>query len=207
MPRLAAHKDIRYAKKMKSTAEQLKNRGYVSDNDLVLYKNLPERDLVELLQSKDADKRTVAIKLLAQSNNEQFIPLFCEALKTEKKLYTKMELCAALENYGEKAIPYLMPLLGTIGNNRHNKIDIIDLQKKSYPLPRDIVARILIRIGPSVFPELKKILLENKNKIQIPNAIDVVGHVTWNYNDYSLENVLKKCWKKIAGMNLSNGKQ
>jgi hypothetical protein len=184
---------------MKSTKEQLRNRGFVFDEDLLLYENYIEDVLLKLAQDKEAYKRTIAIKILSNYHKDKYLPLFCETLRTEKKLYTKMELCAALENYGEKSIPYLMPLLGTIGNNRHNKIDIIDLRKKSYPLPRDIVARILIRIGTRVFPELKKILVENENKIQIPNAIDVVGHITWNYKDYSLENVLKECWKKNNG--------
>jgi len=70
---------------MKSTAEQLKNRGYVSDDDLSPYKNLPERDLVELLQSKDAYNRTIAVKLLAQSNNEQFIPLLKTCIQNKQK--------------------------------------------------------------------------------------------------------------------------
>jgi hypothetical protein len=80
--------------------------------------------------------------------------------------------------------------LGTIGKNRHNKIEIIDIHKKSYPLPRDIVGRILIRIGPQVFPELKRITLEDKNINQTMEAIDVIGHITWNYKNYEMENIL-----------------
>jgi hypothetical protein len=181
---------------MKSNVEQLKGRGYLFDDDIIMYKNYSEDDLVKLLYSKEAYKRTIAVKLLSQYSKEEYIQLFCETLKNENKLYTKLELCNALENYNIKAIPYLTPLLGPIGKNQHKKIEIVDIHKKSYPLPRDIIGRILIRIGPRVFPELKKILLENKNHVQIYETIDIIGHITWNYKDYSLENTLVEYYKK-----------
>jgi hypothetical protein len=170
--------------------DNLKNLENIFDEDLINYKELPEKDVVNLLRDKEAYKRTIAVKILSQYNKEQYIPLFCEVLKIEKKLYTKLELCTALENYEEKAVPYLMPLLGAIGNNQHNKIEIIDINKKSYPLPRDIIGRILIRIGPRIFPEIKNILLRDENPRQIHEAIDIIGHITWNYKNYSLEKAL-----------------
>ena len=135
---------------MKSTNEQLKNRGFASDEDIRLYKNYTENELLKLLQDKNAYKRTISIKLLSKNPKEKFIPLFCEMLKSNEKLYTKLELQNSLKNFGEKSIPHLIPLLGTIGNNQHKKVEIIDINKKSYPCPRDIVAMILIRIGPKV---------------------------------------------------------
>jgi hypothetical protein len=135
-----------YNKNMKSTNEQLKGRGFVSEKDLSEYKNYIENDLIKLLQDREAYKRTIAVKLLSEVKKENYIELFCEILKTEKKLYTKIELCKALEKYNGKVIPYLIPLLGSIEKNQHNKIEIIDINKKSYPLPRDIIGRILIRI-------------------------------------------------------------
>jgi hypothetical protein len=111
-------------------------------------------------------------------------------LKSNEKLYTKLELQNSLKNYGEKSIPYLIPLLGTIGNNQHRKMEIIDINKKSYPCPRDIVGMILIRIGPKVLKKKKKLLIEDKNPVQIHEAIDIIGHITWNYKDYSMEEEL-----------------
>jgi hypothetical protein len=181
---------------MKSTNEQLKSRGYVFDENLFEYKNYNENELLKLLQDKEAYKMTMAVRLLAEYNKEQYIALFCEALKTETKLYTKIELCNALEKYNEKAIPHLIPLLGTIGENRHHKIEIVDINKKSYPLPRDIIGRVLIRIGPEVFSELGKILLEDKNISKIPEAIDVIGHITWNYKNYEMEKTLVEYYYK-----------
>jgi hypothetical protein len=164
-----------------------------------LYKNYSENELLKLLENKEAYKRTIAIKLLANYNNENYIKIFCEKLKTEDKLYAKVELCNVLEKYNEKVIPYLIPLLGIIGKNQHKKIEIVDINKKSYPLPRDIVGRILIRIGPEVFSELKKIIMENKNINQIYEAIDVIGHITWNYRNYEMENILLEYYNKSKG--------
>jgi hypothetical protein len=181
---------------MKSTNEQLKSRGFAFDDDILFYKNYNENELLELLKDKNAYIRTISIKLLSKNPKEKYIPIFCEMLKANEKLYTKLELQNSLKNYEEKAIPYLTPLLGTIGNNQHKKVEIIDLNKKSYPCPRDIVGMILIRIGPKVFPELEKLLSEDKNIYQIHEAIDIIGHITWNFKDYSMEKVLLEYYKK-----------
>ena len=181
---------------MKSTDEQLKNRGFAFNDDILLYKNYNENELLKLLQDKNAYKRTISIKLLSENPKEKYITLFCDMLKSNEKLYTKLELQNSLKNYGEKSIPYLIPLLGTIGNNQHKKVEIIDLNKKSYPCPRDIVAMILIRIGTKVFPELCKLLTEDKNINQIHEAIDIIGHITWNYKDYSMEKILLEYYNK-----------
>jgi hypothetical protein len=55
---------------------------------------------------------------------------------------------------------------------------------------------ILIRIGPKVFPEITKLLLDDKNMNKIHEAIDVIGHITWNYMDYSMEEILLEYYNK-----------
>lgn len=181
---------------MKSTNEQLKKRGFVFEKDFQEFKKYKEHELLELLRDKNAYKRTIAVRLLSQNPKEEYILLFCEMLQSGEKLYTKLELQKSLKNYGEKSIPFLMPLLGTIGNNQHKKAELIDLDKKSYPCPRDIIAMILIRIGPVVFPSLETLLAEDTNKNKIHEAIDIIGHITWNFKDYRMENVLLKYYDK-----------
>ena len=184
---------------MKSTNEQLKNRGFAFEEDIEIYKNYREDELLKLSQNKDAFKRTISVKLLSKNPKEEYIPLFCEMLENEKKLYTKLELQKILAEYGEKSIPYLIPLLGAIGNNQHKKIGIVDINKKSYPCPRDVVGMVLIRIGPKTFPELKRIILENRNLEQIHEAIDVIGHITWNYENYEMEEILIEYYNANRG--------
>lgn len=175
---------------MKSSTEQLRQRGFAPEGEELKYTESGEQVVMKLLSDRDAYKRTIGIRLISKNKKEKYLPLLCKMLEKENKLYTKIALCECLEEYGETAIPYLIPLLGTIGDNQHKEIKIADLDKKSYPLPRDIAARVLIRIGPGVFPGLRKILKDNKNRDRISEAIDVIGHVTWNFHDCSMEDVL-----------------
>lgn len=76
---------------MKSSNEQLKNRGYATIEDIDKYADLNENELLILLKSKEPHKITIEIKLLSnkvQLDNE-LINLFCNMLLRENKLYTK----------------------------------------------------------------------------------------------------------------------
>ncbi|PKN77029.1 MAG: hypothetical protein CVU52_02275 [Deltaproteobacteria bacterium HGW-Deltaproteobacteria-10] len=182
---------------MKSTDEQLKERGFISDKELKKYFDCSDDQLFSYLNGKSSFERTAAIKIIAKKSDIKFINLLCEKLFIENKLYTKIALCECLTGYGFKAVPYLLPMLGKIGNNQHKAIALVDIGKKSFPLPRDIVARILIRIGPIVFEETKKIIATG-DRNQILEAIDVVGHVTWKFQDYSCEDVLIELFEKTG---------
>ena len=48
---------------MKSTNEQLKNRGFAFEEDIELFKKYGENELLKLLQDKDAFKRTIFNKV------------------------------------------------------------------------------------------------------------------------------------------------
>ena len=179
---------------MKSNDLQLKNRGYLSDNDLNSFKSLSESDLLQLLINGAPHERTAGIKLLSRTKNVQYLPNFCSILLKEKKLYVKLALCEAFVILGNDSIPSLVPLMGKIGNNQHKIIKLIDLNKNSFPLPRDIIARILIRFGTSVLSFMETVLKEGEY-CQVTEAIDVIGHVAWNYNDYSKEKILIDLYK------------
>ena len=65
----------------------------------------------------------------------------------EKKLYPKIALCETLAVCAELSIEPLIGLLGQIGNNQERKIPETGFYKVSYPLPRDIAARTICRLG------------------------------------------------------------
>lgn len=174
---------------MKSNLKQLQNRGFVTGETLDEYRSLSNDALLDLLNSKNAAERTTAAKILGERKIPGSLPFLCESLKTEKKLYTKIAICEAIEKFGTGALKYLLPLVGKIGTNQHKKIDLIDLRKKSYPLPRDIVTRIIIRIGPPALPYLENIL-EDGTAEQKTEIIDAIGHIAFNHDDYRSKNVL-----------------
>jgi undecaprenyl pyrophosphate synthase len=82
--------------------EQLKNRGYISAEDISDFSHLSKAELLELLQSKEAYQRTISVHLLSNQYNldEHVLHLFLQTLSNETKLYTKMELCHALSKGG-----------------------------------------------------------------------------------------------------------
>ena len=150
---------------MKSSNEQLKNRGYATIEDIDKYVDLNENELLALLKSKEPHKRTVAIKLLSnkiQSDNDM-INLFCNMLLHENKLYTKIELCNALSKASVESAKIMVNYLGIIGENQYKELPDKKFNKKSYPLPRDIVARTLAHMGVDVLPELIKTLKTHNN--------------------------------------------
>ena len=172
---------------MKSSTADLESRGYISQMDFEKCIFHDSQDIYHHL-TQAGSIRTAAVRRIRADKDPQFIPKLVELLRHEKKLYTKIELCECLAEFGLVALDELIPYLGKIGNNQHKVIGNYDLQKKSYPLPRDIVARIIIRMGPNAFPQLKHVL-DSKDHGAISEAIDAVGHISVNYRDYSMEKI------------------
>lgn len=174
---------------MKSTKEQLESRGYVSDEDVNNYKSISDDQHFILLKSNKACDRTLGAKLAINKMNKEVLQILCALLVKETKLYTKIALSEAIEKYGVASIEYLIPLLGKIGKNQHKIIAIVDINKKSYPLPRDLAARIIIRIGEPALPYLEEILVSG-TYIQKCEAVDAIGHIAFNYSNFQSENIL-----------------
>ncbi|OOM05683.1 HEAT repeat domain-containing protein [Clostridium saccharobutylicum] len=185
---------------MKSSNEQLKNRGYATIEDVDKYTDLSEKELLILLKSKEPYKRTIAIKLLANKVklNNEIITLFCNMLLHENKLYTKIELCNALSKASVESAKIMVNYLGVIGKNQYKELPDKKFNKKSYPLPRDIVARTLAHMGVEVLPELIKVLKSN-NVVAIREGLDAIGFICfYNSKDYheEISNDLISCFNE-----------
>jgi hypothetical protein len=116
-------------------------------------------------------------------------------LNVEKKLYPKIEICNTLSLLNEIAISPLIMRLGQIGNNQHKIVPKKEFFKDSYPLPRDIASRTLIRIGEIAMSELLK-GLETKNKSILSELIDTIGHINFNSKLENIYEPLKSCYNK-----------
>lgn len=119
----------------------------------------------------------------------------CERLCTERALYAKIELCETLAACGGDALEYLNPLIGAIGGNQHGKPGNYDLKKSSYPLPRDIVARILIRIGPPVLVFYRDRLADYPERA-LAEILDALGHISYHSGNGLLAEELLGLYRK-----------
>lgn len=154
---------------------QRKQRGWVENSELSAYKNKSINELSNLLFSENACERTIAAKL---------IPLTCEIsdillsrLKTEPALYTRLALTEKLESGDQSTALRMIEFLADIGDNQH-RTPIAPSKKKSFPLPRDLMARSLGRMKPEIFPTL----LEAAEKLpssQLSELIDAIGYMAF----------------------------
>lgn len=106
--------------------------------------------------------------------DDSVIRVLIEHLRLETKLYPKIELCAALQNGGLASARQLIPLLGKIGSNQHTQPSLETFKKSSYPLPLDIVARVLARMDSHVLPPLICAVRDGPRDAAV-KAVDAVG--------------------------------
>lgn len=168
---------------MKSSDSQLKSRGKITNKDLQPYSKSKQNELFEMLTSKEAYKRTIAVKILTEKSvlTDDLIRSFLNTLKQEKKLYTKIELCDALSKGDVQSAKIMVEYLGKIGNNKHTVLPTKGFNKKSYPLPRDIIARTLAHMKVDILPVLMDVLKTN-NIPAIREVIDAIGFICF-YNN------------------------
>lgn len=177
---------------MKSSKNLLNNRGYFDEDDLndyLIKKNYGSLDLENfkeiIINSNLAIERSIAIHLLAENydiSDLKVCSILIEQLTIEKALYTKLEIQNALSRGNAQVANLLIDYLGLIGNNQYNSLDdAIVSRKKSYPLPRDIVARILSKMDSSIFSVLINSVLK-VSLSQLSELIDAIGFMVF-YND------------------------
>ena len=162
---------------MKSNPQKLRNRGYAGEADLQQLVFAADETLLSLLQTGTPVQRTAACTVLAArpvGKTAAFFAAALAALQTEPCLYTRLALCSALQQGGEAAARQMTPFLGKIGKNQYQAPPLRVSQKKSYPLPRDIIARSLARMGSAALPALLAVLREG-TAAQVSEALDAVG--------------------------------
>ena len=175
--------------------DQLINRGFLAEGKEFSFLELPYNKRIELLQSAKAIDRTLGARLLTSSKNSTTITTLIQALKIEKKLYSKIEICNTLASFKQLSVKPLISILGEIGNNQHKSIPETKFKKDSYPLPRDIASRILIRIGKDALHELVGVFKSDNTK-QISEAIDAIGFICFYDYKSGVYNQLKNCYLK-----------
>lgn len=173
---------------MRSSIEELRNRGFAEQQDIALLAGKSQEDLFLLLQDMNPVIRTSAATNLLIANKSELMvsKQLLKLLAVEKCLYTKLAVCEALEKGGVITAGEMIAYLGKIGNNQYRRLpDKVSL-KKSYPLPRDIIARTLGRMSVSVFPVLIQVL-QSDDAEKISEVLDAIGYMIFYNRQLSTE--------------------
>ena len=190
-----------------SSYESLKQRGYITEDDLNKCRNFSRSKIEEMLCSKLPYIRSIAVRLISEKYeiDKEMCIKFCEMLKKEKKLYTKLEISSVLQYSCEDNIEILTDYLGVIGTNQYKEVPDKKFMKKSYPLPRDIMARIIAHMNIKVLPSLIKVLQCN-DETKISEAIDAIGFLCFynkeKFNEEETADIIFSCYKKFKDNDL-----
>lgn len=167
---------------MKSSDEQIKNRGFITNDEIIKYENYSPVECLKLLESEKAFERSIAARLLANGTIDKDLANFlCTRLSKEDKLYTKIELCNTLRKSGCEGAKVMINYLGKIGTNQYKELPDKLFNKNSYPLPRDIIARTLAHMDSDILP----ILIDSLKSCDIIAArelIDAIGFMCFYTN-------------------------
>ncbi len=154
---------------------QRKKRGWVESSELLAFQDHSVAELLVLLSDEQTLLRTIAAHLL---------PINCEttnfllaALIVEPALYTRLAITEKLESGDQMTARQMLPLLAEIGNNQHST-PIDPSKKSSFPLPRDLIARSLGRIQPSIFPTLLAAATDLP-VLKLSELIDAIGYLAF----------------------------
>lgn len=178
---------------MKSSKEDLRRRGFFENEDIEKFEQCSDEELIAKINSPKAIERSVAVNLLAKRNyikDLKFVKILLSRLSIEKCLYTKIEICNALEKGNLETAEQMIPYLSRIGHNQHlclpNKVS----KKSSYPLPRDIIARSLGKMDGAILPAMFKVL-NSKEEDKISEVIDAIGFLLFYNQEYINKNLFK----------------
>lgn len=179
---------------MKTDIETLRSRGYIEGDVINEYRKKSKEDLIELLDDKIPCVRSSAVKALSLSydmNEIEISKIVLEKLVKEKKLYTRIEMGAALERGGEITAQQMVRYIGKIGKNQHKKLPERSSKKISFPLARDFITRSLARMDIKVMPVLIDVL-DSQDEEKISEIFDAIGYMAFYNSNAAKREYAKK---------------
>ena len=165
---------------MDNLTAKRRERGEVNETDISDFASFDESELLSFLHSEKTVERSCAAIHLRKYQNPTVVDKLCHQLAIEKKLYTKIALSETLAECAYLSIEPLIGLLGQIGKNQETKIPETGFYKVSYPLPRDIAARTICRLGIVAILPLENFIKSSKDMNALAQAIDAYGHIVYS---------------------------
>lgn len=162
---------------MKSTDGQLRKRGMAEEADIRALSQMPTADLLGLLVSGEPHIRSAAAINLCDCVDRVSSQLLLQ-LSRESCLYTRIAIGESLQEGSLITARKMADYLGRIGNNQHRVLPERVSAKKTFPLPRDIIARYMGRMDPAVFPFILEVL-GSEDTVKIYEALDAAGDMVF----------------------------
>ena len=160
-------------------AEKRRKRGEVTEAEIVPFLSMHMDELLRWLSSPEAAIRTCTATALGNYKVSKVVAGLCQQLEIEKKLYCKIAISDSLAKIGSLSVLPLLALLGKIGQNQESEIPQKGFNKISYPLPRDIAARVLCRMDGDIWSDVIEFLENERDHFKIEQVIDVIGHIVY----------------------------
>jgi len=181
---------------MDNLTAKRRERGEVNEADITHFGSFDEPELLFLLHSKIPVERSCAAIHLRKYQNPTVVDKLCHQLSIEKKLYTKIVLCETLAECAYLSIEPLIGLLGQIVKNQETEIPETGFYKVSYPLPRDIAARTICRLGIVAILPLENFIKSSKDMNALAQAIDAYGHIVYSNKIKCSSSTLQKLYER-----------
>ncbi|NBK99531.1 MAG: hypothetical protein EOM50_16235 [Erysipelotrichia bacterium] len=163
---------------VKSSLTTLAKRGYI-DYLHFDFERVDINHYLTMLNSTYAIERSLAAKGLRKHVLKAKVSeALLNAFTTETALYTKIEIAKTLKSGNKKTLQAMLPYLAKIPNNQYEILPAQVSKKKSYPLPRDMIARTIAHMNPIYLPYLIDYLLTCECK-QARELIDAIGFMAY----------------------------
>jgi hypothetical protein len=153
-------------------------RGQTSNEFDSKYAVLSDGELIAKLTSVSAQARTSVARILGHRRCLKAIVPLCGCLKKEMALYARISMSEALGEIGEGALPHLISLLGQVGKNQYKELPVKGFYKRNYPLPRDIVARTIVKVGAPALSSLEGVVVGSDRECVL-EAVDAIGYISF----------------------------
>lgn len=174
---------------MKSSEDALRLRGFASKEDRKALEQCSVGALLKALENPVSVVRTAAAGHLS-TEEPAVVEALLQQLSREACLYTRLAICDTLRQGDAATARQMADWLGKIGDNLYNAPPAKVSAKKSFPLPRDLVARTLGKMEPEVLPVLLECLHDGDIK-KVSEALDALGYLVFYQRQLaSPENVL-----------------
>ncbi|UUD35693.1 hypothetical protein NPA07_02355 [Mycoplasmopsis caviae] len=170
--------------------KQWLSRGYIDGEDIAEFENKSKDELLKLLNHEYAWVRSSVAYNLSPMDEES-VDALLKRLCIEDKLYTKIAICETLETGNIFTAKKMVEFLGKIGRNQISEIPKYVSLKKLYPTPRDIIAKSLAKMHPSILPILLETLKLGTSEQKL-EVIDSIGSICFNKKELANEKLLNE---------------